>query len=180
MSTPSTLAADPTRPTSGAGFTVFGDDRAPTKIPRWMLLVLLIVAQVIFSRFMTQQPLVGMIQAAAISALVLYGGVRRDLPLLLTVAAYIPGAEITWRQSQVPIPYLLAVYLLIGISVMAVASGTDHVTRSGRADSTWILGYEVEGNTLRASTSRASSCAGVWAALSAAFSAFSKASTRRP
>lgn len=139
MSTPSTLVADPTRPTSGAGFTVFGDDRAPTKIPRWMLLVLLIVAQVIFSRFMTQQPLVGMIQAAAISALVLYGGVRRDLPLLLTVAAYIPGAEITWRQSQVPIPYLLAVYLLIGISVMAVASGTDHVTRSGRLALLYIL-----------------------------------------
>lgn len=53
------------------------------------------------------------------------------------------------------------------------------MTRSGRADSTRILGYEVEGNTLRPSTSRASSCAGVWAALSAAFSAFSKASTRR-
>ncbi|MBX3284358.1 MAG: O-antigen ligase family protein [Acidimicrobiales bacterium] len=119
-------------PASSSG-AAFGDDHAGrAQIPRWMLLAILIVAQALFARFMSQQPSLGVIQAVAIILLILYGGIRRNVAMLLCVTAYLPGAEITWRQSQVPIPYMLAPYLMIGVALLAITTSYPHLNRVGR------------------------------------------------
>lgn len=110
----------------------FGDDRSTTQIPRWMLLVLLVVGQALLARFMSQQPSLGLIQALAIGAVLLYGAIRRNAALLLCVAAYLPGAEITWRQARTPVPYMLAPYLMVGIALLAISTQYPKLTRAGR------------------------------------------------
>ncbi len=110
----------------------FGDDRRKVQMPRWMLLVVLIIGQALLARFMSQQPSLGLIQAVALLVVILYGGVQRNIALLLCVAAYLPGAEITWRQAQVPVPYMLAPYLMIGIAMLAIATSYPGLTRIGR------------------------------------------------
>lgn len=101
-------------------------------IPRWMLLAGLIVAQALLARYMTQIPRLGQIQGLVILALIGYATAKRDTPLMLCIAAYIPGTEIMWRQAQVTIPYLVAPYLLIGIAVLTLVTSYPKLNRSGR------------------------------------------------
>lgn len=120
-------------------FAAFGDDLAPTRIPRWLFLVALILGQAFLARLMSQQPMIGVVQGMALSGLIVYAGIRRDLRILLLIAAYLTGAEITWRQAQVPLPYMTAVYMQIGIVILAVVTGTDRITRSGRTALLYLL-----------------------------------------
>lgn len=125
-------APAPTPDALNAARAAFGDDRRTTQVPRWFLLVCLVVAQAFFARVMSQQPLLGTLQAGGLMALIFYGAIRRNVALLLCVAAYLPGAEITWRQAQAPIPYSLAPYLLIGIALLAITTSYNKVTAAGR------------------------------------------------
>ncbi|MGN6693298.1 MAG: O-antigen ligase family protein [Aquihabitans sp.] len=109
-------------------------DTAPKRllIPRWMLLVALIIAQALLARYMSQIPRLGQIQALTIVALVGYGTIKRDTPLMLCVAAYLPAAEIMWRQAQVTLPYLFAPYALVGISILTLITCYPSINRVGR------------------------------------------------
>lgn len=109
------------------------------QIPRWMLLAILVLAQALLARLMSQQPSLGVIQAATLIGLILYAGVRRNVAMLLCVAAYLPGAEITWRQAQVRIPYMLAPYLLIGIALLAITTAYPRLNRTGRLAAMYFL-----------------------------------------
>lgn len=117
----------------------YGDRAGPTRIPRWMILAALIVGQALLARFMSQQPLLGLVQAAAIMALIFYGAIRRNVALLLCVAAYLPGAEITWRQAQVGVPYSLSPYLMIGIALLSITTVYNKLTRAGRLACLYFL-----------------------------------------
>jgi hypothetical protein len=116
-------------------------DTAPKRvlIPRWMLLVALIVAQALLARYMTQIPRLGQIQAIAIVGLVGYGTMKRDAPLMLCIAAYLPAAEITWRQAQVSLPYLFTPYALVGISVLTLITCYPSINRVGRMTLMYFL-----------------------------------------
>ena len=138
MERSSATAVDPREPRPVAA-AAFGDDVGRTHIPRWILLVLLIIGQALLARFMSQQPSLGLLQAAAIMALILYGTVRRNVALLVCVTAYLPGAEITWRQSQVAIPYSLAPYLMIGIGLLSIVTKYPKLTRAGRLAALYFL-----------------------------------------
>ncbi|HWJ97224.1 MAG TPA: O-antigen ligase family protein [Acidimicrobiales bacterium] len=109
-------------------------DTAPKRllIPRWMLLVGLIIAQALLARYMTQIPRLGQIQAVMILALVGYGALKRNTPLMLCIAAYLPGAEIVWRQAHVTLPYLFAPYTLTAIAVLSLITCYPSINRIGR------------------------------------------------
>jgi hypothetical protein len=117
----------------------YGDRTGPARIPRWIVLACLIIAQALLARFMTQQPMLGLVQAMSIMALVLYGAVRRNVALLLCVAAYLPGAEITWRQAQVAVPYSFSPYLMTGIALLSITTVYNKLTRAGRLACMYFL-----------------------------------------
>lgn len=109
-------------------------DTAPKRvlIPRWMLLFGLVVAEALLARYMTQIPRIGQLQALVIIAMVVYATLKRDTPLMLCIAAYIPAAEIVWRQAQVNLPYLFAPYALIAIAVLSLITCYPSINRVGR------------------------------------------------
>ena len=109
-------------------------DTAPKRllIPRWMLLVACIVAEAMLARYMTQIPRLGQIQALTILALVGYATLKRDVPLMLCIAAFLPAAEIVWRQAQVTLPYLFTPYVLIAMSILTLITSYPSINRVGR------------------------------------------------
>lgn len=102
------------------------------RIPRWLLLLALIVAQALFARFMSQQPILGTLQGGLMLVGFVYAAIKRDAVLTLCLLAYVPGAEITWRQAQVALPYLIGPYLAIGASLLALGTTHNRITSSGR------------------------------------------------
>jgi O-antigen ligase len=110
----------------------FGEHERPAVIPRWMLLVFLVVGQALFARYMTQLPVIGMLQAVVVLGLSAYSLMRRDILLALLVIAYLPGAEIAWRQAKVPIPYLFAPYLTVALALAMTFLVIGKINRSGR------------------------------------------------
>jgi hypothetical protein len=101
-------------------------------IPRWLLLLGLIVGQALLARLMSQQPAVGQVQALALVGLILYAAVQRSTSLTLCVLAYLPGAEITWRQAQVALPYLTTPYLMTFAALLALGTSHNQLTKAGR------------------------------------------------
>lgn len=110
----------------------FGDSSQRVLVPRWMVLLGLILGQVVLTRVMMVAPIVGQLVALAIIGLIVYAGIQRSTPLLLCVAAYLPGAEIAWRQVGVALPYLIAPYLLIVVSLVGVLTSHKQLTKPGR------------------------------------------------
>lgn len=124
-----TGAVDELRPPAIA---TFGDDRRDFAIPRWMLLLALVVGQALLARFMSEQPSLGRLQVVILLGLIGYATIKRNAVALLCVAAYLPGAEIVWRQARVQVPYLIAPYMLGGIAILAALIGFKALTRPGR------------------------------------------------
>ena len=81
---------------------------------------------------MITAPIVGMVELAVVTALALWAALKRATAMSLCLIAYIPGMEISLRQNHVPVPYLAAPYLLILISVLAVFTVFNHLTKPGR------------------------------------------------
>ena len=101
-------------------------------LPRWLVLLVLIAAQGLLARFMSELPLIGTLQGAIIIAGFVYAGLKRNVPLTLCLLAYLPGAEITWRQSKAVLPYLTAPYVAVFASLLAIGTVYNHFTKSGR------------------------------------------------
>lgn len=125
MSTTETTAPTGAVP-AGAAPRTFGI------LPRWGVLLVAIVAQIIFAYAIGQLPILGLAQAVAILLLGIYGALRRDLTIVLCVLAYLTGCEVLWRQATVPVPYLGAAYLMILLSGFAVLVGIGRVGRDAR------------------------------------------------
>ena len=73
------------------------------QLPRWLVLLLLIVGQALLARTMSGKPIVALLHVAVIFGLLMYALAKRNTPLLLLVYAYLPASEIMWRQSHAPI-----------------------------------------------------------------------------
>ncbi|MCU1370366.1 MAG: Lipid core-O-antigen ligase-like enyme [Ilumatobacteraceae bacterium] len=101
-------------------------------IPRWMFLVLAIFAQAILTRAMMDQPRLGFLQALVLVALIGWSVLKRTPVVTLCVMAYIPCAEIVWRQVRAPIPYQLAPYAMTAGAVLLVLTLYNRLTRPGR------------------------------------------------
>jgi hypothetical protein len=101
-------------------------------IPRWMLLVLAIVAQAVFALAMKNAPALGLVHALGVFGVGLYAVALRKLPLVAYLCFYLAGSEVLWRQVRVPLPYLAAPYLLIGLSVFVVIVVIGKLGRSAR------------------------------------------------
>ncbi len=112
-----TIQAGPTA-TTAPGVPSRADSRA--SIPRWTLLVLAVAGQAALAVAMKSVPSLGIVQAAGVMAVGLYAIGRRNLVLLTCLCAYLTGAEVLWRQTQVPLPYLMAPYALIALSLFVV------------------------------------------------------------
>ncbi|MCB1038290.1 MAG: O-antigen ligase family protein [Acidimicrobiales bacterium] len=104
----------------GTGHATFGAEPRRVALSRSSILFLLIVAQAVLARAIFLVPTIGLAQAVFIVGLILYAAARRSAELFLLLAAYLTGAEIVWRQARSPVPYQLAPYLMILISVLAV------------------------------------------------------------
>jgi len=89
-------------------------------VPRWMILVGAVAAQVVVSLAMESTSFVGVAQAGAIVVFGMYAVMRQDLGLIICVIAYTTGCEVLWRQTRVPIFYLSATYIVIILSGFAV------------------------------------------------------------
>jgi len=108
---------------------------APSKrliLPRWIILVGAIGIQIAFARAMISLPQLGLIQLAVVVALTMWAVLKRATAFSLCLIAYIPAMEIVFRQNNAPVPYLVAPYLLIIISVMAVFTVFNNLTKPGR------------------------------------------------
>jgi hypothetical protein len=101
-------------------------------LPRWMVLIVLIAAQVAFARAMIQAPELGVVQLFAVTGIALWAALKRAATVSLCLIAYIPAMEICQRQNHTPIPYLAAPYLLILISVLATFTIFNNLTKPGR------------------------------------------------
>lgn len=123
---PETLAGPPTSPPAMQVRV------AHVQIPRSMLLVIAVVAEVVLALAIKSAPILGLAQAAAIGAIGLYGVLRRDLTIVISTIAYLAGTEILWRQTRVPVFYLAAPYLVIGLSALAVLLVIGRLGRDAR------------------------------------------------
>lgn len=114
LSTSSEILSDPREMQRG------GVRLARVKIPRWFVLSTIVLGQVILSLTMQNFRILGLVQAATIAAVGLYGVLRRDLSLVICTIAYIAGTEVLWRQTRAPVFYLAAPYIVIILSVFTV------------------------------------------------------------
>ena len=123
---PPTPSSAPTAPLS------FGGPSGRLALPRWMVLVILLVAQAAFARAMISAPSLGVVQVLAVTGLAVWSALRRATTASICLIAYIPGMEICLRQNHAPAPYLVAPYLLILISVLAIFTVFNQLTKPGR------------------------------------------------
>lgn len=93
---------------------------ARLQIPRWMLISFAILGQIIVSLAINEIRLLGFVQVVVIIIVAVYGAVRRDLATVICTITYLTGAEVVWRQTNAPIFYLTAPYLVIGLSLFSV------------------------------------------------------------
>jgi len=110
-----------------------GEHSPPLALPRWMILVGLVVGEALMARAMTQVPSLGVLLAFALTVLGGWSILRRDLLLGLTLIAYLPGTEIIWRQSRAPIPFYVAPYLAIAIAGAAGFMVLQSISKPGRS-----------------------------------------------
>ena len=89
-------------------------------MPRWGVLLVVIVSQILASLAISNSSVLGLAHAVGVLVVGLYAVLSRDLALTLCTLAYLTGSEVMWRQATVPIPYLAAPYILILLSSFAV------------------------------------------------------------
>lgn len=109
-----------------------GDPPKHVIIPRWMVLVGLIVLQIVMSRAMMTAPVLGLAQALAMIGLIAYGTLRREAATVMCVLVYVPWAEIVWRQVQAPVPYMVAPYTIVLAGVLLILTQYKQLTKPGR------------------------------------------------
>jgi O-antigen ligase len=100
--------------------------------PRWGVIATLVAAQVGASLLLNAVPRLVVVQAAGIGLLGLYAVARRQLPILLCLIAYLPGAEMLWRQTKAPLYYLAAPYLVIMLGTFATLGIIGRLAKPGR------------------------------------------------
>ncbi|WP_426575006.1 O-antigen ligase family protein [Aquihabitans sp. McL0605] len=122
-----------------AGMLTRGDPSKHLLVPRWMILLAAIVGQAVLTRAMTSSPIIGAAQAAVILAIIGYSTLKRDTIVALCVLAYIPNAEIVWRQVRAPVPYQLAPYATIAIGVLVMVTKYNKLTKPGRIALFYIM-----------------------------------------
>jgi O-antigen ligase len=132
---PPATAPGPATPSDGRASRVltFGEAPAPTQVPRWMIILGALLAQAILTRAMVAVPRLGLVQALFLVGLTGYVILRRQTTIAICVLAYIPNAEIVWRQTGAPIPYQFAPYLAIAISTLLVLTVLPTLTKPARA-----------------------------------------------
>lgn len=101
-------------------------------LPRWGILLVALLAQVVAALTIREMAVLGFAHAAGLMLLGLYAALRRDLALVLCVLAYLTGSEVMWRQTSAPIPYLAAPYLMILLSTFAVIIGLGRLGKDAR------------------------------------------------
>ncbi len=94
--------------------------RSRTEIPRWLILVAAIVAEIVLTLAMREFSILGLVHLVAIVAVGMYGVLKRELGLVICAIAYVTGAEVLWRQLKAPVFYLAAPYVVILLSSFAV------------------------------------------------------------
>ena len=114
------------------GSITFGESHRAAAIPRWFLLLSLIIGNAMLSRYMSEVKLLGVLEFLSMLAITAYSVIKRRPDVSLCVLMFIPGAEIVWRQSNAPIPYLAGPYLVIGISLLVTFTSFGAINRSGR------------------------------------------------
>ncbi|QXC60273.1 O-antigen ligase family protein [Aquihabitans sp. G128] len=110
----------------------FAEHRRKLAIPRWMLLLGLMLAQAALARAMSQSPRLGLVQAAGLLALGGWAVLRRNPLLSLSIIAYLPGAEIVWRQTRAPVPQYTAAYLTMILAVATSFTVVRTIAKPGR------------------------------------------------
>jgi O-antigen ligase len=113
-------------------FVVPVGPRRLVNAPRWGVIATLVAAQVGASFLMDAVPRLVLVQAAGIGLFGLYAVARRNLPVLLCLIAYLPGAEMLWRQTKAPLYYLAAPYLVIVFGAFATIGVIGRLTKPGR------------------------------------------------
>lgn len=108
-------------------------------IPRWMVILGAILAQAVLAQSMASVPQLGFVQLLGVVALALYGIAKRNALLVMCLIAYLPAAEITWRQARAPVPYLGVPYLLTALSVLLLVTSYRHLARPGRLALFYVL-----------------------------------------
>lgn len=107
-------------------------------MPRWALLLLAILAEVVLAYWMQFFPILALPHLAALVAGGLYAISRRNLEVLTCICGYLVGSEVLWRQSKAPVYYLAAPYLLIIFSVIAIVVVFGTIGRDGRLSMLYI------------------------------------------
>lgn len=137
---PTAPSATATRPPRGPGpaagtrnLLSFGDHRSPTQIPRWIIILSALIAQAVLTRAMIAVPRIGLVQALFLVGLTGYVILRRQTMTAVCVLAYIPSAEIVWRQTGAPIPYQFAPYLAIAVATLVVLTALPTLTKPTRS-----------------------------------------------
>jgi hypothetical protein len=108
-------------------------------VPRWILLVLAVVAQGALALAMKSVPSLGIVQAAGIVVVGLYAVGRRNLVLVTCLCGYLVGCEVLWRQTKAPLPYLMAPYALILLSGFVVVVVLGRLGRNARLAMFYVL-----------------------------------------
>jgi len=101
-------------------------------VPRWALLALAVLAQVALALLIKSNPWVGTAQAASILGLGIYATLRHNLVLLTCLCGYLTGSEVLWRQTDAPLFFLAAPYLLTMLSGFVVAVVLGRLGRDAR------------------------------------------------
>lgn len=140
MSAPSDLAF-PRRPPPLPRGQLLDRSDTPRRliIPRWMLLAILVMAQSILTRVMVASPRVGVLQMLTVVGLVGYSILKRMPLLCLYVLAYLPSAEIVWRQTGAPIPYQFAPYATGAVAILLILTTYGQLTKPGRVAIYYVL-----------------------------------------
>ena len=102
------------------------------RIPRWALLVLAVLAQVVLALVTKSTPWLGSVQAVTILGVGVYATLRRNLVLLTCLCGYLTGSEVLWRQVNAPLFFLAAPYLLTLLSGFVVAVVLGRLGRDAR------------------------------------------------
>lgn len=125
--------------TSGSKILDRSDPPRRLIIPRWMFLVIAIVAQGLLTRTMTNFPQLGLLQALALVGIIAFSVLKRAPVVTLCAMAYIPCAEIVWRQTRAPIPYQLAPYALTAAALLLILTQFNQLTRPARTAMYYFL-----------------------------------------
>lgn len=106
--------------------------RSAPLFPRWGVIALAILVQVVASLAIGESSILGVAHAGGLLLVGMYAVLNRDLPLAICSMAYVTGSEVLWRQASVPIPYLAAPYMLTLLSAFAVIVVLRRLGKDGR------------------------------------------------